>query len=98
VGRHDSQKVLAQDFDTVWKRLKVSGKKSLQTPNGHNFDALATEAAKGYHQGEKVIRVTKDGRLFALIYSCCWRHTTNNYGTRIGGYSDALNKWAGTMA
>jgi len=92
--RHQSRKDLTHDFNTVWGKLKVSGRQSLQTPDGHDFDAFAALTIKGSHQGEKVVRIEKDGRTFAYIYSCCWGCTTNCYGTRIGGYSEALDLWA----
>jgi hypothetical protein len=91
---HQSHKNLKHDFDAVWERLKVSGRQSLQTPDFHNFDAFATLTTRGSHQGKKVIRIMKDGKEFARIYPCCWRHSTNCHGTRIGGYSEALDQWA----
>ena len=92
---HQSQKNLAIDFNHVWGLLDASGEEPLVTPNGHSFVTFAGLAIKGVHQGERVIRIEKDGKEFARIYPCCWRHTTNCYGTRIGGYSDALDRWAG---
>jgi hypothetical protein len=91
--RHQGEKDLKHDFDSVWKRLKDSSVKSLRTPDGNDFDAIADQARKGESQGEKVIRIKKNGAIFALIYSCCWGHTTNHYGTRIGGYCEALDQW-----
>ena len=81
------------DFGIVWERLSSAGRQSLQTPDIHDFDAFADTALKGQFQGERIIRIKKDNRTFALIYPCCWRHTTNDYGTRIGGYSEALDRW-----
>lgn len=97
MGKHDNQKGLAHDFSTLYGRLKkVASKVRLQTPPPHskNFDAVADTATKGRHQGEKVIRITKNGEQRALIYQCCWGYTTSDYGTWIGGYSEALDKWA----
>ncbi len=91
---HQSQKDLTHDFNTVWEQLKVSGTQSLQTPDIHSFDAFASLTTKGSHRGGKVIRIMKDGKEFARIYPCCWRHSTNCGGRRIGGYSDALDQWA----
>jgi len=67
------------------------------THYGHEFDAGASHVTKGSHKGEKVIHIKKDGNGFAYIYQCCWQHQTNCYGTRIGGYSEALDKWCGTQ-
>ena len=92
---HQSQKNLATDFNHVWGLVDASGEQPLITPNGHSFITFVGLATKGVHQGERVIRIEKDGKEFARIYPCCWRHTTNCYGTRIGGYSDALDRWAG---
>lgn len=92
--RHQGQKNLTHDFDVVWKRLSVAGRQSLQTPDIHDFDAFADRATKGRYRREKVIRIKKNDITFALIYPCCWGHSTNDYGTRIGGYSDALDQWA----
>lgn len=91
---HQSKKNLANNFEHIWRLLNAFGRQSLMTPNSHTFDAFATLAIKGTHEGEKVIRIEKDGQEFARIYPCCWGHTTNCYGTRIGGYSDALDQWA----
>ena len=90
---HQSHKDLTHDFGTVWQRLNAAGRQSLKTPDSHDFDAFADTAQKGKFQGEKVIRIKKNNRTFALIYPCCWRHITNHYGTRIGGYSEALDRW-----
>ena len=91
---HQGQKNLTHDFSAIWGKLNVSDRQSLQTPAGHDFYAFAASTTKGSHQGEKVIRIEKDGQTFAYIYSCCWGCTTNCYGTRIGGYSKALDLWA----
>jgi hypothetical protein len=90
---HKGQKHLAHDFNGVWGKLKVSSRQSLQTLDGHDFDAFADFASKGSHQGQKVIRVKKDGQTFAYIDPCCWGCVTNCYGTWIGGYSEALDLW-----
>lgn len=90
---HDSQKVLELDFDTVWERLRASGRQSVKAPDSHNFSGFAT---RGVHNGKKVIRCIKNDRTeLARIYPCCWGHTTNCSGARIGDYSDALDRWAG---
>ena len=34
-----------------------------------------------------------DGKEYARVYPCCWGHTANCYGTRIGGYSESLDFW-----
>lgn len=92
--RHDrGQRNPAHDFGVVWRKLKASGRRSLRTMNGHDFDAFADWAAKGSHQGQEVVRIEKDGRTFAYIYPCCWGCTTNCYGTWVGGYIEALDLW-----
>jgi len=90
---HQGKKDLANNFEHIWRVLNASGRQSLTTPNSHTFDTFAALAIKGTHEGEKVIRIEKDGQEFARIYPCCWGHTTNCYGTRIGGYSAALDHW-----
>jgi len=101
--RHQGKKSLKHTFEQVWHLLATYGRQSLKTLNGRTFDAFAAYAtkAKGRHKGEKVIRIQKAEKSrqeYARIYPCCWGHTTNCYGTRngtyIGGYSDALDKWA----
>jgi len=91
---HQGQKNLRGGFDRVWELLDTSGQQPLETQLRHRFTAFAAMTTRGAHQGERVIRIEKDGVEFARIYECCWRHTTNCYGTRIGGYSDALVRWA----
>jgi len=91
---HQGQKNLTHDFNAVWEKLKVLDRQSLQTPDGHDFYAFAALTTRGSRQGQRVIRIRKGDKEFARIYPCCWRHTTNCYGTRIGGYSEALDLWA----
>jgi hypothetical protein len=93
---HQGQKDLQNDFDSVWGLLNASGQQPLVTPLGHRFTAFAAVTTGGAHQGERVIRIEKDGLEFARIYRCCWGHTTNCYGTRIGGYSEAVDSLAAT--
>jgi hypothetical protein len=92
---HQSRKNLKSGFGRVWELLNISGEQPLATPRGHRFVAMARITIKGSHQREKVIQIRRDEQEFARIYPCCWGHTTNCYGTRIGGYSDALDEWAG---
>lgn len=92
---HQGRKNLSNDFDHVWALLDTSGEQSLITSRGHSFVAFAELTIRGSHQGEKVIRIKKDKYEFARIYPCCWGHTTNCNGTRIGGYSNALDQWVG---
>lgn len=90
---HHGRKVLSHDFNVVWKYLMDSGGQSLRTKADHIFDAQSYVTGKGSHRGEKVIRILNDGIEYARIYPCCWGHTTNCYGTRIGGYSESLDLW-----
>ncbi len=93
--RHQSQKILQSRFDIVWKRLDDVGEQQLVTPNGHKFTALASQRKRSLEdQDPRFIEVKQRGQEFARIYPCCWGHTTNCYGTRIGGYSDGLDSWA----
>jgi hypothetical protein len=55
---------------------------------------LKANTIRGKHKGERVIRIEKDVVEFGRIYQCCWGHTTNCSRTRIGGCSDALDRWA----
>lgn len=91
---HQGQKNLEKGFATVWELLSASRQQPLVTPNRHNFVAFGAVTSRGKHRGERVIRIETDGVEFGRIYQCCWGHTTNCYGTRIGGYSDALDRWA----
>ena len=91
---HQSQKLLHSDYDHLWGQLYKAGEKSLITPKGHKFTAIASKSTRGIHQWHKVISIKQYSKEFARIYSCCWGHTTNCYGTRIGGYSDGLDLWA----
>ncbi|MBM3142199.1 MAG: hypothetical protein FJ005_04010 [Chloroflexi bacterium] len=93
--RHQSQKILQSRFDIVWQRLDDAGEQQLVTPNGHKFTALASQRKRTLEdQDPRFIAVKQRGQEFARIYPCCWGHTTNCYGTRIGGYSDGLDAWA----
>lgn len=93
--RHQSQKILQSRFDIVWQRLDDAGEQQLVTPNGHRFTALASQRKRALEdQDPRFIAVKQRGQEFARIYPCCWGHTTNCYGTRIGGYSDGLDAWA----
>jgi predicted GIY-YIG superfamily endonuclease len=68
------------------------------TPDGHKFMALASRRKRTVEdQDPRFIKVKQRGKEFARIYSCCWGHTTNCHGTRIGGYSDGLDAWAKGM-
>ena len=91
---HQSQKILYTNYDRLWEALHTFGEQHLITPNDHKFTAIAAAASRGSHHGEKLIQVRKHSQEFARIYPCCWGHTTNCYGTRIGGYSDGLDLWA----
>jgi len=90
---HQSRKILEADFSSLWDRIYAVGETYLVTPNGHKFTAEATTAVRGIHGKQKLLRIKQKGREFARIYECCWGHTTNCYGTRIGGYSESLNSW-----
>lgn len=90
---HQGRKILSHDFNIVWKQLMDSGSQSLRTKADHIFDAQAYVTSKGSHRGEEVIRIFSDGKEYARIYPCCWGHTTNCHGTRIGGYSESLDHW-----
>jgi len=93
MNNHQGQKILNHSFNAIWEKLCISGTQSLQTENKHDCEAFARITTRGVRKGDKVIRITKDGREFARIYECCWRCTINCFGTRIGGYSEALDKW-----
>ena len=90
---HQSQKVLEADFSSLWDRLNRAANILLVTPVGHKFNADAIIGVRGTHEHQKLVRITQKGKEFARIYQCCWGHTTNCYGTRIGGYRDGLNSW-----
>jgi predicted GIY-YIG superfamily endonuclease len=93
--RHQSQKLLQSRFDIVWQRLDDTGEQQLVTPDGHKFIALASRRKRTLEdQDPRFIAVKQRGQEFARIYPCCWGHTTNCHGTRIGGYSDGLDAWA----
>ena len=72
------------DRDSIFAALKALD---------HIFDAQAYVTSKGSHRGEEVIRIFSDGKEYARIYPCCWGHTANCHGTRIGGYSESLDHW-----
>ena len=92
--RHQSQKLLQSRFDIVWQRLDDVGEQQMVTPDGHKFIALASRRKRTpADQDPRFIRVKQRGQEFARIYPCCWGHTTNCHGTRIGGYSDGLDAW-----
>lgn len=77
----------------LWERINASGETYLVTPNGHKFTAEAAVGVRGKHGQQKLLRIKQKGKEFARIYECCWGHTTNCYGARIGGYSEGLNLW-----
>jgi predicted GIY-YIG superfamily endonuclease len=91
--RHQSQKLLQSRFDIVWQRLDDAGEQQMVTPDGHKFTALASRRKRTSTDDPRYIRVKQHGQEFARIYPCCWGHTTNCHGTRIGGYSDGLDAW-----
>jgi hypothetical protein len=92
--RHQSQKLLDSRFDIVWQRLDDAGEQQMATPDGHRFIALASRRKRTpADQDPRFIAVKQRGQEFARIYPCCWGHTTNCNGTRIGGYSDGLDAW-----
>lgn len=90
---HESRKVLYSEFNSIWQRLQEGGEQYLVTPRGNKFTAEAIISQRGTHERQKLIRIKQDATEFARIYGCCWRHTTNCHGTRIGGYSDGLDSW-----
>lgn len=91
---HRSKKILRYAFDTVWERLDDAGEQQMATPSGSKFAVSATQRKRtAEHEDPRFFRVIHDGKEFARIYPCCWGHTTNCHGTRIGGYSDALDAW-----
>jgi predicted GIY-YIG superfamily endonuclease len=93
--RHQSQKLLQSRFDIVWQRLDDAGDQQMVTPDGHKFIARASLRKRSLEdQDPRFIAVKQRGQEFARIYPCCWGHTTNCHGTRIGGYSDGLDAWA----
>ncbi len=93
-AKHQSQKLLQSRFDIVWQRLDDAGEQQMVTPDGHKFIASASRRKRAPEgQDPRVIRVKQRGKEFARIYPCCWGHTTNCSGTRIGGYSDGLDAW-----
>jgi len=95
---HRSQKLLQSRFDIVWQRLDDAGEQQMVTPEGHKFMALASRRKRVLQdQDPRFIGVKQRGKEFARIYPCCWGHTTNCHGTRIGGYSDGLDAWAKGM-
>jgi len=97
-AKHQSQKLLQSRFDIVWQRLDDAGEQQMVTPDGHKFMALASRRKRTVEdQDPRFIKVKQRGKEFARIYSCCWGHTTNCHGTRIGGYSDGLDAWAKGM-
>ena len=91
---HEGRKDLRKGFADVWRSLEIRDIQELATSKGSDFRASASHATRGSHEGEKVIIINKGSREFARVYRCCWGYQTNNYGTRIGGYTDALDKWA----
>ena len=91
---HQSQKILHSDYNHLWRQLYNAGEQNLITPKGHKFTAVAAKSTRGTHQWHEVIFIKHYNKEFARIYSCCWGHTTNCHGTRIGGYSDGLDSWA----
>ncbi len=91
---HQSQKLLQSDFNHLWQQLYESGEQHLITPKGHKFTAIASKSTRGTHQHHTLISIKQHSKEFARIYLCCWGHTTNCHGTRIGGYSDGLDSWA----
>src|SRR4030042_4615744 len=93
-AKHQSQKLLQSRFDIVWQRLDDAGEQQMVTPDGHKFMALASRRKRAVQdQDPRFIAVKQRGQDFARIYPCCWGHTTNCNGTRIGGYRDGLDAW-----
>jgi predicted GIY-YIG superfamily endonuclease len=97
-AKHQSQKLLQSRFDILWQRLDDAGEQQMVTPDGHKFMARASRRKRALQdQDPRFLAVKQRGQEFARIYTCCWGHTTNCFGTRIGGYSDGLDAWAKGM-
>lgn len=90
---HRGNKILEADFNSLWERISNIKEILLITPQGHKFSVVAETSKRGIHSSEKFLKIKHNSKEFARIHACCWGHTTNCYGTRIGGYSEALNSW-----
>ena len=79
----------------MFELLSKNGEQLLTTQQGKRFKVISTIGQSGTNKGRRVIRVFHDADKteYARIYSCCWGHVINHSGTRIGGYSQALDRW-----
>lgn len=87
---HERTVELRHTYDTVRAWLSKHGEVRLQTARGTPFEARASVCQGGDHPGQSMILITRDGDARAYIYPCCWGHSTQCGGTRIGMYSNAL--------
>ena len=94
MGRHDSHKDRDIGFDQLLLLLQSQGTQSLTTfRKATPFVASERTSSKGSHVGEPCVMAVSPGGA-APIYRCCWEHSTNCSGTRIGQYCEALDDWA----
>jgi len=78
-------------FNQALRNLQISGPQNLTTAKRHTpFTAAAHVTKGGNHNGQDCIKVTRNGKPRAYIYSCCWDHITNCSGTYIDVYSPLL--------
>jgi hypothetical protein len=92
---HEGAIQLEHTFQQAYAWLGQGGPAGLQTNRGTRFEARASEASKGVHHGEQVIRFIQDSREFGRAYECCWGHYYNCNRTRIGMYCAALDAAVG---
>lgn len=88
---HDGTVNNQNTFIIARRNLLNTGPQNLTTAKRHTpFTAEAHVTKGGNHNGQDCIKVTRNGKPRAYIYSCCWDHITNCSGTYIDVYSPIL--------
>jgi hypothetical protein len=89
--RHEGKVTLEHTFRQACSWLGQCAPVDLQTSRNARFRAMVSEAQRGPHRGEKVIRFMQGGQEYARAYECCWGHYYNCNRTRVGMYCVAVD-------
>lgn len=87
---HDGTVNNPNTFIAARQNLLNTGPQNLTTAKGTPLKAEAHVTRGGNHKGQDCIKITRNGKPRAYIYSCCWGHVTNCYKTYIDIYTPIL--------
>jgi hypothetical protein len=83
---------LRSGFAGVYAWVAASKGVRIHTPQGTEYEVVATAGRRGAHADEPVLRFMRDGVESARAYACCWGHTYNCYGASIKSCTLALDQ------